>query len=52
MDKKYMDIAYAEAVEAYNSNEGPVGAVIIRDGQIIATGRNNREETDNRHGQK
>ena len=45
MDKKYMDIAYAEAVEAYNSNEGPVGAVIIRDGQIIATGRNNREET-------
>lgn len=40
-----MDIAYAEAVEAYNSNEVPVGAVIIRDGQIISTGRNNREET-------
>ena len=45
MDKKYMDIAYAEAVEAYNSNEVPVGAVIVRDGQIISTGRNNREET-------
>ena len=45
MDKKYMYIAYAEAVEAYNSNEVPVGAVIIRDGQIISTGRNNREET-------
>lgn len=45
MDKKYMDIAYAEAVEAYNSNEVPVGAVIIKDGQIISTGRNNREET-------
>ena len=45
MDKKYMDIAYAEAVEAYNSNEVPVGTVIIKDGQIISTGRNNREET-------
>ena len=45
MDKKYMDMAYAEAVEAYNSNEVPVGAVIVRDGQIISTGRNNREET-------
>ena len=40
-----MDIAYAEAVEAYNSNEVPVGAVIVRDGQIVSTGRNNREET-------
>ena len=40
-----MNIAYNKATEAYNSNEVPVGAIIVRNGEVIATGRNNREET-------
>lgn len=44
MDREYMELAYAKAKEAYDKDEVPVGAVIVRDGQIIATGRNNREE--------
>ncbi len=45
MDINYMEQAFAEARKAYNKNEVPVGAVIVKNGEIIATGRNNREET-------
>lgn len=45
MYKNYMEQAFAEARKAYNKNEVPVGAVIVKNGEIIATGRNNREET-------
>ena len=44
IDRDYMEQAYAQAREAYNKNEVPVGAVIVRNGEIIATGKNNREE--------
>ena len=43
-DRDYMELAYIEAKRAYNSNEVPVGAIIVKNGEIIATGRNNREE--------
>ena len=33
------------AEQAYKNNEVPVGAVIVKDGKIISTGANNREET-------
>ncbi len=44
MDINFMEQALAEAREAYNKNEVPVGAVIVKNGEVIATGRNNREE--------
>lgn len=44
-DRDYMEQAYAHACKAYNKNEVPVGAIIVRNGEVIATGQNNREET-------
>ena len=42
-DEKFMKHALAEAAEAFRDGEVPVGAVIVKDGQIIAAGRNRRE---------
>ena len=39
----YMKDALALAAEAAAEGEVPVGAVIVRDGKVIATGRNRRE---------
>ena len=43
LDEKYMKHALALAKEAADSDEVPVGAVIVRDGAIIATAKNARE---------
>ena len=40
MHKKYMEAAYKEAVKAYENDEVPVGAVIVKDNKIISTGYN------------
>jgi tRNA(adenine34) deaminase len=40
-----MEAALAAAAEAAEDGEVPVGAVIVRDGVIIATGRNRTEAT-------
>ena len=45
MHGKYMEIALAEALEAAKEGEIPVGAVIVKDGEIIASAHNNREAT-------
>ncbi len=45
MDRDYMKIALEMANNAYAIDEVPVGAIVVKDGKIIATGRNNREET-------
>lgn len=45
MDRDYMKIAIEMANNAYAIDEVPVGAIVVKDGKIIATGRNNREET-------
>ncbi len=45
--KKYMDEALLLAQKAGNEGEIPVGAVIVKDGEIIATGRNRRETHNN-----
>ena len=37
--------ALSLAKEAYDAGEVPVGAVLVKDGVIIAEGRNTREET-------
>ena len=45
MPNDYMKIALSEAMLAASEGEVPVGAVIVKDGEIIATARNNREST-------
>ena len=42
----YMGLALKEAEEAMVYNEVPIGAVIVKDGEIIAVARNEREETN------
>jgi len=39
-----MMLAYAEAEAALRADEVPVGAVIVRDGQVIAAAHNGREQ--------
>ena len=47
MNKKFMSEALIEARIAFNKGEVPVGAVIVKDGEIIARGHNLREEKQN-----
>lgn len=47
MNKKFMQEALKLACEAANAGEVPVGAVIVKDGEIVAKGRNMREEKQN-----
>ncbi len=42
-DEQYMQKAIALAKRAAKYGEVPIGAVIVKDGEIIATGRNRRE---------
>ena len=42
-DKIYMQMALDLAQEAYRAEEVPVGAVLVKDGEILATGFNQRE---------
>ena len=44
-ENDFMKIALKEAELASSEGEVPVGAVIIKDGEIIASARNNREST-------
>lgn len=44
MNSKFMDRAIELAREAAAAGEIPVGAVIVKNGEIIAEGRNAREE--------
>ena len=47
MNKKFMSEALTEARIAFNKGEVPVGAVIVKNGEIIARGHNLREEKQN-----
>lgn len=44
---KFMEEAYKMALEAFDEGEVPVGAVIVRNDEIVATGRNRREKSKN-----
>lgn len=44
MDRKYMDLALIEAKKAMLEGDVPVGAVVVKDGEIIGVGRNCREK--------
>lgn len=43
IDQQFMLSALSEARLAYDSGEVPIGAVIVKDGRIIARGRNSVE---------
>ena len=43
MEEKFMKAALKEAKKAYDKLEVPVGAVIVKDGKIIARGYNQKE---------
>lgn len=45
IEKRFMDEALKEAREAYNAGEVPVGAVVVKDGEIISRAHNRVEET-------
>ncbi len=39
-DRYFMALAYNEAVEAWKEDEVPIGAVIVRDGEVVASAHN------------
>ncbi len=43
MNEQYMRLALALAKEAADEGEVPVGAVVVKDGEVIGRGRNRRE---------
>lgn len=43
-EEKYMKIALNEARKAYNELEVPVGAIIVKDGKVIAKAYNEKEQ--------
>ena len=45
MKEEFMKLALEQAQIAVSEGEVPVGAVIVKDGQVIAMGRNSREKT-------
>ncbi len=46
-DEYYMDLALEEARKAAAEGEVPVGAVVVRDGQVIAAAHNRRQSDKN-----
>ncbi|WP_038326121.1 tRNA adenosine(34) deaminase TadA [Caproiciproducens sp. R1] len=46
-EERFMRLALALAREAAQEGEVPVGAVIVKDGEVISTGRNRRESGKN-----
>ena len=45
MDNRFMEIALREAKLALEDGEVPVGAVVVKNGKVLATGRNHREKS-------
>lgn len=43
MHEKYMRMAIKEAIKARDIDEVPIGAIIVKDGEVIARGHNLRE---------
>ena len=44
-DEEYMKIAYQQACLASDMDEVPIGAIIVKDGEIIAKANNQKEST-------
>ncbi len=45
-DEKFMALALSQAKLAYEAGEIPVGAVIVKDGKVIARAQNKKERKD------
>ena len=46
-DQQFLDLAYAEALSGFNQGGAPIGAVMVKNGKVIAAGRNKRvQEND------
>lgn len=45
--EKFMELALKEAEKAKQKNEVPIGAIIVKDGKVIARGHNLRESKQN-----
>jgi tRNA(adenine34) deaminase len=45
--KKYMQLAYNEALKAYKNGDVPIGAIIIKNNKIIAKSYNKKEKNNN-----
>ena len=39
-DRSFMEMALDEAQLSFNNNEVPVGAIIVKDNEVIGSGRN------------
>ena len=44
MNLKYMDLAFKEARKAFQQNEVPIGAILVKNGEIIAKSHNKKEK--------
>ena len=44
MEKDFMKLALAEAKKAMEKDEVPIGCVIVKDGEVIARGHNQKEK--------
>ena len=44
MSKDFFDLAFKYAQEAYENDEVPVGAVVVKDGVVIGYGSNSKEK--------
>ena len=44
MNQKFLDLAFEYAEKAYKNNEVPIGAVIVKDGEVIGYGYNQKEK--------
>ena len=42
MNLKYMNIAFDEAKKGFKQNEVPIGAILVKNGKIIAKSHNNK----------
>lgn len=43
-DKDYMGLALIQAKKAFMEDEVPIGAIIVRDGEILGKGHNEKEQ--------
>ena len=46
-DRSFMEMALDEAQLSFNNNEVPVGAIIVKDNEVIGSGRNRVIHTNN-----
>lgn len=47
MNNKFFNLAFSQAEKAFINNEVPIGAVIVKNGEVISLGYNRKEEMHN-----